>query len=52
MQFTQYALGPVMAVVVGLPTTGLLYFYAGWSAFVGIASLGVLIPLQVGTALI
>ena len=42
-----HAHGCIVTAVGLIPIVGLLYFYAGWSAFVGIAVLAVFIPLQV-----
>ena len=47
MQLAIFSLGGVLAILVSIPAVGLLYYYAGWSAFVGIGVLGVLIPMQV-----
>ena len=42
-----FSLGLVLTIVVSIPAVGLLYYYAGWSAFVGIGTLCALIPMQV-----
>ena len=42
-----FASGGFVALLVALPTIGLLYLYAGWSTFVGVGLLALLIPLQV-----